>query len=155
LRSPVALRTTRRLGDRTDDVLEGGADSATPTQVLCECEGVTRAEVRDVFSQQGGDLQAVRKRTRATMGTCQGGICAPRLAIEMFRATDRDTAGATLRDLLEERWRGQRAIVEDDQLVQTMENLLRWTNALAVRQLWQSAAGIPFDRFDQGGAGKP
>lgn len=102
LRSPVASRTTARLGARTDDVLE------EDPRVLCECEAVTRAEVRDAVASVGPDVQAVRMRTRAGMGTCQGTFCAHRLASAIGREHGRETARAALLDLLEERWRGQR-----------------------------------------------
>lgn len=116
LRSPIAKRTIDRLGDRTNAVLE---DSETADRrVLCECEGVTRAEIRDAIDTVGADVQAIRKRTRASMGTCQGTRCAHRLAREI--AVDHDAAAGmeALDDLTAERWHGQRFTASDGRLGQ-------------------------------------
>src|SRR6056297_3273891 len=82
LRSPVARRSGQRLGSRAEDVLD--TDGSNPT--VCECEGVTRAELRDAIAQSGSDLNAVRIRTRASMGNCQGGLCCHRMASELHGA---------------------------------------------------------------------
>ncbi|MFB6108856.1 MAG: anaerobic glycerol-3-phosphate dehydrogenase subunit GlpA [Haloplanus sp.] len=68
LRSPVARRSAERLGSRAEAVLE----TDEPNPVVCECEAVTRAEIRDAIEASGTDLNAVRIRTRASMGNCQG-----------------------------------------------------------------------------------
>ena len=72
LRSPIGKRSVERLGSRAEEVL--GRNEANPT--VCECEGVTRAEIQDAISESGSDLNAVRIRTRASMGNCQGGFVA-------------------------------------------------------------------------------
>ena len=64
LRSPVGRRSVQRLGSRADAVLRG----TEPNPLLCECEAVTRAEVRDAIEGSGTDLNAVRIRTRASTG---------------------------------------------------------------------------------------
>jgi glycerol-3-phosphate dehydrogenase len=114
LRSPIAARSADRLGSRTTDVLsvEG------PNPVVCDCEAVTRAEIRDAIAATGPDLNAVRIRTRAAMGTCQGGFCTHRLASELHPAHDSETVDEALWDLDAERWRGQRHGLWGDQLVQ-------------------------------------
>jgi len=75
----VARRSGQRLGSRAADVL----DEYDPNPVVCECEGVTRAEVQDAIGEAGSDLNAVRIRTRASMGNCQGGFCTHRIAAEL------------------------------------------------------------------------
>ncbi|MFC6797067.1 anaerobic glycerol-3-phosphate dehydrogenase subunit GlpA [Haladaptatus sp. DYSN1] len=114
LRSPVGRRSVQRLGSRADDVLKTDA----PNPVLCECEGVTRAEVQDALSQSGTDLNAVRIRTRASMGNCQGGFCCHRLAAELHPDHDEQTARASLDDLYQERWKGERHALWGEQLSQ-------------------------------------
>jgi glycerol-3-phosphate dehydrogenase len=114
LRSPVAKRSTQRLGSRTDEVLS----RCDPNPVLCECEAVTRAEIRDAIDQAGADLDAVRLRTRASMGNCQGGFCAHRLAAELHPEYDEPTTDAALADLVEERWKGERHALWGEQLSQ-------------------------------------
>lgn len=115
LRSPIANRTIDRLGSRSNDVLAKGDDEP---QVLCECEGVTRPEIRAAIDAVGADVQAIRRRTRASMGTCQGTTCAPRIAAELSTAYDAETALDALADLTAERWKGQRFVAGDGQIPQ-------------------------------------
>ena len=49
--------------------------------VLCRCEEVTAASVREAVSELGAaDLRTVKLLTRAGMGWCQGRICGPGVA---------------------------------------------------------------------------
>ncbi len=118
LRSPVARRSVERLGSRSEEVLsvEG------PNPVVCECEAVTRAEVRDAIEDVGADLDAVRIRTRAGMGTCQGGTCARRVASELHPDRDLETVADALDHMWAERWKGQRHNAWDDHLAQVALN---------------------------------
>jgi len=49
--------------------------------VVCRCEQVTEAEVRAAIHRPVGarTIDAVKRRTRAGMGRCQGGFCSPRV----------------------------------------------------------------------------
>ena len=49
--------------------------------ILCRCEQVTEAEIRAAIRRPVGakTLDAVKRRTRAGMGRCQGGFCSPRV----------------------------------------------------------------------------
>ncbi|WP_255196366.1 anaerobic glycerol-3-phosphate dehydrogenase subunit GlpA [Halorarius litoreus] len=114
LRSPVARRSTQRLGSRSDEVLA----RCDPNPVLCECEAVTRAEVQDAIDQSGTDLNAVRLRTRASMGNCQGGFCSHRVATELHPEYDEPTTDAALSELIQERWKGERHALWGEQLSQ-------------------------------------
>jgi glycerol-3-phosphate dehydrogenase len=51
-------------------------------EVLCRCEGITRAELRQAVENPLGarTLNAVKKRTHAMMGRCQSGFCLPRIS---------------------------------------------------------------------------
>ncbi|MCD2204740.1 anaerobic glycerol-3-phosphate dehydrogenase subunit GlpA [Halobacterium sp. KA-6] len=120
LRSPIGRRSVERLGSRADDVLA----TDEPNPVVCECEGVTRAELQDAIGQSGSDLNAVRIRTRASMGNCQGGFCAHRMASELHGddGYDEATARRAWDDLLQERWKGQRHALWGEQLSQAMLN---------------------------------
>jgi glycerol-3-phosphate dehydrogenase len=118
LRSPVAKRSTQRLGSRADEVL----DVDGPNPVVCECEAVTRAEVGDAVEQADADLNAVRIRTRASMGNCQGGLCCHRMAAELHPGFDESTAYDALDDLYAERFKGQRHALWGEQLSQAMLN---------------------------------
>ncbi|WP_159901707.1 anaerobic glycerol-3-phosphate dehydrogenase subunit GlpA [Salinirussus salinus] len=120
LRSPVGRRSVERLGSRADEVL----DTEGPNPTVCECEAVTRAEVQDAIAGAGPDLNAVRLRTRASMGNCQGGFCVHRMAGELHGYGDYDEA--VVREawdaLIEERWRGQRHALWGEQLSQAALN---------------------------------
>ena len=49
--------------------------------IVCRCEQVTEAEVRAAIRRPVGarNLDAIKRRTRAGMGRCQGGFCSPRV----------------------------------------------------------------------------
>ena len=48
--------------------------------IICRCESVTEGEIIDAIRRPLGakSLDAVKRRTRAGMGRCQSGFCAPR-----------------------------------------------------------------------------
>ncbi len=50
--------------------------------IICRCETVTEAEIRAAIRRPVGarSVDAVKRRTRAGMGRCQGGFCLPRVA---------------------------------------------------------------------------
>ncbi len=50
-------------------------------RVICRCELVTEAEIVDAIRRPAGarTVDAVKHRTRAGMGRCQGGFCTPRI----------------------------------------------------------------------------
>lgn len=50
--------------------------------IVCRCEMVTEAEIREAINRPIGamTIDAVKRRTRAGMGRCQGGFCSPRVA---------------------------------------------------------------------------
>ncbi len=118
LRSPVARRSKQRLGSRSRAVL----DTDEPNPVICNCESVTRAEVQDAIEQSGSDLNAVRIRTRASMGNCQGGFCCRLLGNELHPEYDEETARAAYDELFQERWKGERHALWGEQLSQAMLN---------------------------------
>ncbi|MFB6125601.1 MAG: anaerobic glycerol-3-phosphate dehydrogenase subunit GlpA [Halanaeroarchaeum sp.] len=147
LRSPVAARSRERLGSRAAGVL----DTQQPNPVVCECEAVTRAELQDAIAQSGPDLNAVRIRTRASMGNCQGGRCAHRMAAELHPEYDERTAMAALDDLTAERWRGQRHALWGRQLSQAMVTYaLHATTMNRDHDHAREDGAVPFEDFDAG-----
>ncbi len=50
-------------------------------KIVCRCETVTEAEIVDSIHRPAGarSVDAVKRRTRAGMGRCQGGFCTPRI----------------------------------------------------------------------------
>ena len=49
-------------------------------KVVCRCETVTEAEIREAIRRPVGalDIAGIKRRTRAGMGRCQAGFCTPR-----------------------------------------------------------------------------
>jgi glycerol-3-phosphate dehydrogenase len=146
LRSPIGRRSVERLGSRADEVLRTDA----PNPVVCECEAVTRAEVRDAIDQSGTDLNAVRLRTRASMGNCQGGFCCHRMAAELHPEYDEGAARAALDELFEERWKGERHALWGEQLSQAALNYA--LHATTMNRDRDPAEGreVDWDAFDAG-----
>jgi len=115
----VARRSVDRLGTRMREVL----GSEVPNPVVCACEAVTRAEVTDAIEDGTGDradLEPVRVRTRAGMGTCQGGQCCHRLAAQLFPAETAGTVGETLKAFYDRRWAGRRHALYGEALAGAM-----------------------------------
>ena len=57
--------------------------------VICRCEVVTEAEIVAAIHRPvpARSIDAVKRRTRAGMGRCQGGFCSPRVAAILSRET--------------------------------------------------------------------
>ncbi len=43
--------------------------------IVCRCEEVTVAEIKDAIREGARDIVGVKRRTRAGMGLCQGRTC--------------------------------------------------------------------------------
>ncbi|RLM57514.1 anaerobic glycerol-3-phosphate dehydrogenase subunit A [Halobellus sp. Atlit-31R] len=148
LRSPVGKRSAQRLGSRTDEVL-GEWDGPNPT--VCECEAVTRAEINDAIDDAGSELNAVRLRTRASMGNCQGAMCCHRMANELSPRYDESVARAALDDLYQERWKGERHALWGEQLSQAMlKHLLHATTMNRDADPAKADDPVDFGAFDAG-----
>ncbi|MCL2653773.1 MAG: (2Fe-2S)-binding protein, partial [Propionibacteriaceae bacterium] len=98
---------THRLAEREAE------HAATPddmgTQIVCECELVTRAMLEEVMTAQpGGQFDDWRRQLRIGMGPCQGGFCGLRMAgIAVENGImDATRATALLRLFLQHRWAG-------------------------------------------------
>ena len=50
-------------------------------QIICRCENITRKEILDAIHNPLGaqTIGAIKYRSRATMGRCQGGFCGPNI----------------------------------------------------------------------------
>jgi glycerol-3-phosphate dehydrogenase len=147
LRSPIGRRSVQRLGSRADEVLKTGG----PNPVLCDCEAVTRAEIRDAVEQSGTDLNAVRIRTRASMGNCQGAFCCHRMASELYPTNDEPTVRAAYDELYQERWKGERHAMWGEQLSQAaLKYALHATTMNRDGDPARGGASIDYAAFDRG-----
>lgn len=114
-----------RLGDDFAAVVDRLRLSPADSALVCECELVTLAEIKEVAGQASSHgLGDIRRRTRLGMGTCQGAFCGFRSlgAVSAADLTDQPAA-ELLRDFLEERWAGIRPVLWGRQLKE--EVLLR------------------------------
>jgi len=67
-------------------------------KVVCRCELVTEAEIRDAIRRPNGarSINGVKMRTRAGMGRCQGGFCSPRVLQILCEELSMDPLEVTL-----------------------------------------------------------
>ena len=90
-------------------------------QLICECELIGRSRLEQAMRRRGTtNLDDIRRTMRLGMGPCQGGFC-------IYRATgilhavghlDGAEAATSLRNFLQERWKGVWPILYGDQLRQ-------------------------------------
>lgn len=87
----------RSFHDMTDEErAEAVKSDPSYGQIICRCETVTEAEIRAAIRRPVGarTVDAVKRRTRAGMGRCQGGFCLPRVAAIIAEET-----GLTLQEI--------------------------------------------------------
>ena len=60
--------------------------------IICRCEQITEGEILDVLHSPvvPTTVDAIKRRTRAGMGRCQGGFCQPRVVEILARELDKD-----------------------------------------------------------------
>jgi glycerol-3-phosphate dehydrogenase len=90
-------------------------------QLICECELVPRSKLEEAIARTGStNLDDIRRQLRLGMGPCQGGFCIYR-ATGILHGLDglgAHEANTSLRDFLEERWKGVWPVLYGDQLRQ-------------------------------------
>jgi glycerol-3-phosphate dehydrogenase len=142
-------------------------------ELICECELVTRGQVREAIAGGLTELEDLRRRVRVGYGPCQAAFCAWRAAGMLAEARENGDAEhplAGLERFLEERWRGQRATIWGDQARQALLNHAIYRGifdlrgdgvpdeAAAAREgSGEPQGGAPVDRAPQteGGDGDP
>jgi glycerol-3-phosphate dehydrogenase len=126
-------------------------------ELICECELVTRGQVREAVAAGLTELEDLRRKLRLGYGPCQAAFCAWRAAGML--AERRPAAGpgdggagpdgtpdgsrgpdplAGLERFLEERWRGQRSTIWGDQARQALLNHAIYRGIFDLR-----GAGVP------------
>ena len=65
--------------------------------MICRCEMISEGEILDAIHRPLGakSLDAVKRRTRAGMGRCQGGFCSPRVMELLERELSTDALSLT------------------------------------------------------------
>ena len=64
-------------------------------RIICRCETITEAELVEAVHRGARSVDAVKRRTRAGMGRCQGGFCSPRVMDILSRETGMDMTELT------------------------------------------------------------
>lgn len=67
--------------------------------IICRCEQITEGEILETFNSnlKPTTIDAVKRRTRAGMGRCQGGFCQPRVLEILARENKIDPTEVTLK----------------------------------------------------------
>jgi len=93
--------------------------------LLCECEMVSKSVIGDIISaikEQKAipTIKDVGMRSRVGKGPCQGAFCGIRIAAYMYDCDNLsgDTGVNDIKEFINARWRGQRQLLADTQLVQ-------------------------------------
>ena len=66
-------------------------------KIICRCESITEGEILDAIrsNPRATDIDGVKRRTRAGMGRCQGGFCAPYVMELIAKENGVDIASVT------------------------------------------------------------
>lgn len=81
--------SSAKLKDKYIDRLDGYPRRG---RIICRCENITEGEIIDSINDVLGanNLEAVKKRLRASMGTCQGGFCTSKILEVLERELGQD-----------------------------------------------------------------
>ena len=90
------------------------------SELVCECEQVSRAEISYAVKEQGvKTLDDLRRRTRVGMGPCQSCYCIEKAARILAEELGKpNTAEELKRDYLQKRWKGIIPVCWGEQLAQ-------------------------------------
>ncbi|MBP9997972.1 MAG: anaerobic glycerol-3-phosphate dehydrogenase subunit A [Bacteroidales bacterium] len=93
-------------------------DFSQKSEVLCECEHVTRAEIAYAVKYLGvTNMMDLRRRTRVGMGTCQGGFCMRKVAVALAEELGKpELAEEFVKQYLAERWKGMAPVCWGDSM---------------------------------------
>lgn len=114
--------TLERLAFRAAEGRQGSfvskMDFSQKSEVLCECEHVTRAEIAYAVKYLGvTNMMDLRRRTRVGMGTCQGGFCMRRVAEALAQELGKpELAKEFVDQYLAERWKGMAPVCWGDSM---------------------------------------
>jgi glycerol-3-phosphate dehydrogenase len=124
---PCRTRTERPPGNEDGEPYTLGSrlrrreETLQDEQLICECELIGRRRLEEAMRRRGTtSLDDIRRSLRLGMGPCQGGFCIYRATgiLHAVGRLDGEEASASLRDFLEERWKGVWPILYGDQLRQ-------------------------------------
>jgi glycerol-3-phosphate dehydrogenase len=118
--------------------LESRPTPSTGSPLVCECELATYDDVLDsIIENEARTIDDIRRDVRLGMGPCQGGFCTYRVT-GILHATQRmsiEDANVSLRDFLQERWKGLLPILWGQQLRQERLDELIYLSVLNLDHL--------------------
>src|SRR4051812_9431996 len=124
---PCRTREVKPPGNEDGDLYDIGSRlrrrerTMADDELICECELIGRRRLEEELVRRWTtDLDDLRRSLRLGMGPCQGGFCIYR-ATGIMHAVERldgAQAATSLRDFLQERWKGVWPILYGDQLRQ-------------------------------------
>ena len=107
-------------------------------QLICECELATEDDIeKAIILSNATTLDDIRRGTRLGMGPCQGAFCTFRAAglLHTLRHPPVKETNVSLRDFLQERWKGNLPILYGQQLRQARFNEFIYINVLNANNL--------------------
>jgi glycerol-3-phosphate dehydrogenase len=133
--------------DRRLRSLEHGA---TPGELICECEMVTRPQLEQAIAAYGDQpvaLDDLRRDLRLGMGPCQAGFCGYRAAgiLQTARHQTSQEATRALAEFVNERYRGVRPLLWGHQLRQLYLDELIYRRTLGLDQFVEPPSGETAD----------
>ncbi len=133
--------THHYLGSRLEKIESASAYGS----LICECELVTVLDVEKAIVQSNAaTLDDIRRATRLGMGPCQGAFCSFRATgmMHSLRHPPISQTNVTLRDFLQERWKGNIPILWGQQLRQARFNELIYVDILNLTSLTDDRVSI-------------
>jgi len=118
--------------------LEKIEKTSTYGDLICECELATEQDIEhSIIQSNATTLDDIRRDTRLGMGPCQGAFCTLRAAgmLHTLRHASVEITNVSLRDFLQERWKGNLAILWGQQLRQARFNELIFVDVLNASSL--------------------
>ena len=134
--TPCTTATTPLMSKAPSNLIEAGmsvklwAKSSIPgDSMMCECEMVPKSHFKELIlwlkqNRETADLNSLRIHSRLGKGACQGTFCSMRVTGLMYDdAYIKDSQGLdNIKFLLDERFKGQKPVLWDNQLAQAELN---------------------------------
>lgn len=122
-------------------------------QLMCECELVKVDEVQhSIIQSNAATLDDIRRDTRLGMGPCQAAFCSLRAMgmLHTLRKPPVEMTNVSLRDFLNERWKGNLPILFGQQLRQARFNEYVYINVLNADHLpGESASKLAAETYSE------
>lgn len=122
-------------------------------ELICECELATSQDIENaIINGEAKTIDDIRRQVRLGMGPCQGGFCTYRVTgmIHALRHPPVIEVNASLRDFLQERWKGLLPVLWEQQLRQERFVQLIYQNVLNADHLpGPKASRLSADKYIQ------